>query len=137
MIKPITLLANKTLVKEVILYGLIGGCCALLDASIYLILARHVGLNEFLSNLISVHAGIILSFILNSYLNFKKTNSMLKRAISFFSVGYMGLLISMFILWLGVSLFKLDDFLVKIVSIGIVAAFQFILNKIITFGKIK
>lgn len=130
-------LANKSLIREIFLYGLIGGSCALLDALLYFLLTKHIVVNEFLANLISVHAGMILSFFLNSHLNFKKTDYMLKRAISFFSVGYLGLLLSMLVLWLGVRLFALDDFVVKLASIVVVAAFQFVLNKIITFGKIK
>lgn len=137
MINPKNLLANKSLIREVFLYGVIGGSCALLDVLFYFTLTKSVGYNEFLSNLISVHAGMILSFFLNSYLNFRMTNNMLKRAISFFTVGYLGLLLSMFILWFGVQFLTLDDLVVKLASIVVVAAFQFVFNKIITFGKIR
>ncbi len=131
------ILSNKRLIREILLYGIIGCTSSLLDSFFYYIFTRNLQLNEFISNFISVNIGITISFILNTFINFQKTNKILKRALSFYSVGYAGLVVSMIILYCGIHLFNLNDMAVKIVSIFIVAAFQFVLNKIITYGKIK
>lgn len=131
------ILLNKRFIREVFLYGIIGGTSSLMDSGIYYILTRHLFMNELISNFISVNIGITLSFILNTFINFKKTDKMVQRAISFYSVGYLGLLVSMFILYCGINIFNINDLIIKIISIFIVAAFQFVLNKVITYGKIK
>lgn len=131
------ILSNKKLIREIFLYCVIGFTSSLMDSFFYFIFTRHLYFNEFISNFISVNIGITISFILNTFINFRKTNKIFKRAFSFYSVGYLGLIISMFILYCGISILDIYDMAVKIISIFIVAAFQYILNKIITYGKIK
>jgi putative flippase GtrA len=125
------------LLREMFLYGVIGIISAASDSGLYYLLTRHVLLQVLVANFISVNVGITISFLLNTYINFKKTNKIGKRAISFYTVGYAGLLLSTLLLIVGVNYLKINDFAVKIVSIFIVAVFQYVLNKIITYGKIK
>ena len=122
----------KPLLRQMVLYGVIGVIAAACDSFIFIGLA-HLRLNQYLANFISVNVGMVVSFFLNSYFNFKMTNEMGKRAIRFFMVGYMGLGLSTGLLYLGTSVLSQDQTLVKLVSIVIVAAFQFVLNKLITF----
>jgi putative flippase GtrA len=125
---------SKVLVKQVLLYGVIGGCSALLDLLLFTLLYVKFTINEFLANVISVHAGIGLSFMLNRNFNFKKTDRVLFRASSFYLTGLFGLLLSQGLLWFG-TVMTLPVMSVKIVSVFIVAAVQFTINKLITFGK--
>ena len=91
-------------------------------------------MNELAGNVISVHCGIFVSFILNRNYNFKKTDKTFKRAISFYIVGLCGLALSSLILMLGTSL-KFEILYVKIFSVFFVALVQFIFNNFITFKK--
>lgn len=124
---------HKTLVREVVLYGLIGGLSALLDTSIFYLLDKIA--DPYISNFFSVNAGITTSFFLNAYFNFKVEDNLFKRGISFFAVGYIGLLLSMGVLFVGINLLKMQNLTAKIISIFIVAGVQFVLNKCITFRK--
>ncbi len=124
------------IIKEMFLYGVIGGGTALVDTLCYTFLSRVFSLHELIANFIGVNVGIALSFVCNTFLNFKKTSKLKKRALSFFTVGYLGLLLSMLIMYVGVDLLQIFDIYVKIASVFIVAAFQFVLNKLITFGKL-
>ena len=123
-------------IKEMFFYGLIGGTTALIDTAVYTLLTHVFSINELISNFVGVNIGIALSFILNTVFNFKKKDYIKKRAVSFFSVGYLGLLVSMLILWIGVDVLHINDIYVKLCSVVIVAAFQFVLNKLITYGRI-
>ena len=130
---------NKTIkkypiIKEMFLYGLIGGTSALLDALLFIVL-RKIGLQIYVSNFISINAGIALSFVLNTYFNFKKTDNLKKRAVSFFSVGYIGLLLSFLILYIFVTKMNFNEVVIKLFSIVFVAAVQFVLNKLFTYGS--
>ena len=93
-----------------------------------------MSVNIFLANALSVTTGIAISFSLNRKYNFKKEDKILRRALFFFSIGLVGLGLSQMILWIG-DLLGYRTLLVKFCSIFIVAAFQFLLNKTITFRK--
>ncbi len=125
-----------SLLRQMILYGLIGGGSALLDTCCYVALTRAFLLGKFTANFISVNIGIGSSFLLNAFFNFKKADKLGKRALSFFAVGYGGLLLSLLLLYVGTDLLGFNDILVKFSSIFIVAGLQFCLNKLITFSKI-
>jgi putative flippase GtrA len=95
---------------------------------------KQFGLNEYLANSISVHTGIAMSFILNRKYNFKKTDRVLFRTISFYLTGLFGLALSQGLLWLG-GIFLFPVVMVKFMSIFIVAVVQFVINKLVTFNK--
>lgn len=122
----------RELFREMFLYGMIGAFSASMD-TISFILFEKAGLSLLAANFISVNIGIGLSFFLNTYLNFKKADRISKRAVSFFSVGYAGLLLSMGIMWTGVHVAGMDKLTVKILSVIIAAAVQYVLNKFVTF----
>lgn len=122
----------KRLLREMMLYGVIGLFSASMDTlSFYLL--RKAGIPLLVSNFLGVNIGIGISFFLNTYLNFKKTTELKRRAIKFFSVGYCGLVLSFIIMEVGVQQMKMQELLVKVISVVIVAAVQYLLNKFITF----
>lgn len=127
---------KQTVIRQMFLYGVIGAGSALSDSSIYFLLTRLFSLNELVANFISVNVGITISFFLNTFFNFKLSSKLGRRAISFFAVGYIGLSISTLILFLGIHVMVINDFAVKVFSIFIVAILQFVLNKLITYGRI-
>jgi UDP-galactopyranose mutase len=126
--------AKCKILKEFIFYGIIGSCCAGLDSLVFFIL-RKVTVNLYAANFIGINTGIIASFLLNTFINFKMTDKLLKRAIMFFSVGYAGLLLSMAIMYTGVEIFFFKEIFVKFASVFLVALFQFSLHKLITYRK--
>ena len=126
--------SHLLLVKEIMLYGIIGSCCAALDSGIFLLLWKS-GINLYAANFISINVGICTSFLLNTFINFKVKDKLKIRGVKFFSVGYAGLLLSMIVMHIGVKALGAKEILVKIVSVFIVAAVQFTLNKLFTFRK--
>ena len=128
------MIINKQLLRQIILYGIIGGGSAFLDFILFMLMYNHLGMNEYFSNVISIHAGIAMSFTLNSKYNFHKTDKLLRRAISFYLTGLFGLALSQGLLWFG-NVLLIPLTVVKFTSIFIVAAVQFIINKFVTFRK--
>lgn len=123
-----------SLIKEIMLYGIIGSCCAALDSVIFLFL-RKADVNLYAANFISINTGIFSSFLLNTFINFKVKNKLEIRGIKFFAVGYVGLALSMIVMHIGVKMAGTKEIIVKIFSVFIVAAVQFTLNKLFTFKK--
>ena len=128
------LIKKYPIIREMFLYGIIGGTSSLIDALLFILL-RKTGLHIYLSNFISINVGITISFILNTFFNFKKKDNIKKRAFSFFSIGYVGLLISLLIFYVFVTKMHFNELIVKLFSIIFVAMVQFVLNKLITYGN--
>lgn len=125
---------NKTILKELILYGIIGVTCASIDTLCFY-LFRKISVPLFLANFLGTNIGILCSFTLNTFLNFKVKDKIFNRLIKFFIVGYIGLGISTLILYVGVSLLNFNELITKLFAVIIVSFIQFCLNKLITFKK--
>ena len=121
--------------RNLILYGIIGSFCAALDFGVYTALCYFDIMPYLWANIISIHIGIFTSFVLNRSLNFRVKDRTLRRFFSFYAVGLTGLGISELMLYLMVSLGRMNELFCKLVSIVVVALIQFILNKYITFKK--
>lgn len=121
--------------QKMFLYGVIGVFSASLDTISYMLLNTRLQVPNLAANFISVNIGICVSFFLNTYFNFRKADELKKRIIRFFSIGYLGLLISSLIMWTGVEYLMLTKLYVKVFSIFVVAAIQYLLNKFITFRE--
>lgn len=121
--------------RELILYGIIGGFCAALDFGVYTVLGLII--HFLIANIISIHCGIICSFLLNRNFNFKVKDKTKRRFLSFYLVGLSGLSISELLLWIFSTRMGLNNMAVKLATVVIVALFQFLLNKYITFKTSK
>lgn len=121
------------LFREMFLYGIIGLFSATMDTLSFMLLSKGVNVPIMLANFLGVNLGIFISFYLNTYINFRKTDELKIRAFKFFCVGYLGLLISTVIMYAGINIMKAEQLYVKVFSVIIVAAIQYILNKFITF----
>jgi len=121
--------------RNLILYGIIGGCCAALDFGIYTLLCYFDVLPYLWANVISIHCGILCSFFLNRSVNFRVKDRATLRFFSFYTVGLVGLGISEGLLFLMVEQAGWNELICKLVSIVVVAFVQFILNKYITFRQ--
>ncbi len=123
---------DKAFWRSLILYGIIGGLSSGLDWVLFTLLYKFGGMNEFIANVISTHAGIFLSFFLNSRYNFKKTDDFWGRFIPFYLTGLFGLLLSTGILALGAK-FGVNAVFTKLAAIVIVALVQFFINRAVAF----
>ena len=127
----IALLYKK--LRNLILYIFIGCFAASIDFVVFTILSKYVGMYYLAANCISVLVGIATSFALNRTYNFKVKDKTVKRFSIFLAVGLLGMLLSNLILWVGIDKMGGDELIVKLASIFLVALFQFLLNKYVTF----
>lgn len=124
----------KILLRQTISYGFIGMLSAGLDAFIFTGLFTWLQWDPYIANAISIHCGILCSFALNRKITFRATDKTGKRFLMFYGTGLFGLLLSQGILWLGPR-FCESVLLVKLASIFLVAAVQFLLNRTFAFGQ--
>ncbi len=119
--------------REFIVYGIIGGTCALFDFCVYSLLCFCIPF--LIANIISTHCGIFLSFFLNRKYNFKVKDKTFRRFITFYVVGLLGLGLSELLLFVCVNQLNIEKLSAKLITVFIVALIQFVLNKCVTFRK--
>ncbi len=124
---------SQSLLKNLFLYGVIGCISAGLDTAIFYVLNYVCHIPWEIANCISVPCGILVSFTLNRRYNFKVLDHPVRRGVIFFAVGLCGLILSQLLLLAG-SYLGMQMIVAKLISIVIVALFQFTLNKLISFG---
>lgn len=118
------------MLRELFLYGVIGGAAAVLDYSVFLIFL-HFGLAAELSSLLGQGAGFLLSFFGNTFLNFKKTDRLFMRFLLYLSVCLAGMALSTLLIFLLKNLMNL--YALKLLCLILSAGLQFLLNKFITY----
>ncbi|MDU1890999.1 MAG: GtrA family protein [Dysgonomonas sp.] len=149
-------LSKKKSVRELFKYGLVGLVGLIIDAGLFFLLAKKFAveypfapyiqellggkmslslINADVSHVISSVLAITNNFILNSYFTFKVTDNKVKRFFSFAGVAAIGLVISTTLMTVFIGKLHLDEMVAKILSIIIVAAIQFIINKFFTFKE--
>ena len=121
--------------RQLIVYCIIGCTGATLDFVVYALLTECLGFHYQLANFISVSFGIINNFYWNCYFNFNTKDMILKRLVSFYSVGMFGWGLSAGCLWLFIEVMGLNAIVSKLGTIFFVTIVQFCLNKFITFRK--
>jgi putative flippase GtrA len=98
-------------------------------------LLRYTGLHYLIANIISYHCGIVCSFFLNKYYNFKVEDKSVKRFISFYSISLIAICVSEGLLYLFISVCSINDLIAKLISMVIIAVGQFLFVKHFTFKK--
>lgn len=118
---------------QFIKYVLIGGFSASVDVTAFYFM-RLLLIPLYAANFLGTNLGISISFLLNARFNFKKTNKMALRGVKFFCVGYLGILLSTLLLYIGVDILGIPELLIKIGSVFFIAVVQFTLNKLFSFN---
>jgi putative flippase GtrA len=130
---PASIVAVLLKRRTFVLYSLIGISGASLDLLAFYLLVSYIGVSPQLANCISVSLGICNNFCWNAWLNFKVTDKLFRRFISFYLVGLVGLAISAICLYIGTNWLGFSPTPVKVASIVLVVLTQYNFNRILSF----
>lgn len=114
--------------RNLILYGFIGLSGVAIDFIIFTILIKF-GVPAVIASVISVSAGIVNNFIWNSHYNFKRTDHIWWRFISFYAVGATGVVLSAIAIIVLHDIIGMDSLIAKLISVPFIVAFQYMFNK--------
>ena len=121
--------------KQFLLYCVIGASGVTLDFGIYSLLVKTRLLDYQAANAVGYSSGTLLSFILNARLNFRVTDKIPLRLTSFFSIAFLGWLVSAGLLHLLIGRFNFDKYLSKFATLIVVVLLQYNLNRRLSFRK--
>ena len=123
--------------KQFLLYCVIGASGATLDFGVYSLLVKARLLDYQTANAVGYSSGTLLSFILNARFNFRVTDKIPLRFISFFSIAFLGWLVSAGLLLLLIGRFGFDKYLSKFATLIVVVLLQYNLNRLLSFRKVN
>lgn len=127
--------------KEGINYLIFGGLTTVLSLVVYYVLTWTIinpkdGMQLQIANIISWTCGFLFAYFTNRKFVFNSKNKkVLKEFFSFFLSRVSTLLLDMLIMFIFVTLLKLNDGLFKLVSQVLVIVTNYILSKAIVFKK--
>lgn len=127
--------------KEIINYLIVGVLTTVISLLVYYIcvytfLNPNKKLELQIANVLSWIAGVTFAYFTNRKYVFESTNkNKLKEATSFVSSRITTLLLDMLIMWLGVTILKFNDKIVKLISQVLVVVGNYVLSKLFVFKK--
>ncbi len=134
-------LIKKVCTKEVILYVVFGVLTTVVSLVTYYIcvgtfLNAKNAIQLQIANIIAWIISVAFAYITNRKFVFESTNkNKLGEATKFVTSRIATLLMDMFIMFLGVTLLKLNDGIIKIISQVIVIVANYVFSKIFVFKK--
>jgi len=125
---------DKLLNKEVILYLFFGGVTTVANIITFKVL-RIASLSLFISNSIAWIVAVLIAYFTNRKYVFDSKNDSKKEFTSFIFFRILTLIIDMILMYLFVSLFKIDDLISKIIVNVVVIILNYVFSKLIIFKK--
>lgn len=127
--------------KEIINYVFFGGLTTVVNIVAYLILAKIIGIEEGISNVIAIILSIFFAYVTNKIFVFEsktiKKKEILKEMISFFGCRAFTSLIDIGLFNFFVYTMQVNDVYMKIINQVIIIILNYILSKVIVFPKSK
>lgn len=118
---------------QFLLYCLCGGIGVATDYFVYYVVFTF-GVWYQAANLLGYLAGTLVSFFLNRKITFDVHDKLVRRLAMFLGVAAIGFSASVLMLWLLVDVMLVDARVAKLLTLPVVVALQFSLNRRITFS---
>ena len=121
--------------RQFVKYVMLGVSGVAVDLSIYVVFVNFFHTDPAITNFFSSSLATIYTFILNVLFNFRTKDNLILRGIAFYSVGLVGIAVTTGMIWLFIDHLNWGKNLVKFLSLFVVLAVQYNLNKRISFRK--
>jgi len=119
---------------QFLLYCFCGGIGVTTDYLIYYT-ALTFGAWYQAANILGYLSGTLVSFFLNRKITFNVRDRVAHRLVIFIGVAAVGFSASALMLWLMVDIWAMDAKIAKLLTLPVVVAIQFLLNRQLTFNR--
>jgi putative flippase GtrA len=126
-------LMQSLLNNRLFMYALIGGSASAIDVGIFVFMYEWLGSPALLAHSVSIPVSALFSFGLNAVFNFRKTDKLLARFLSFAVIVAMGYALGAGIIWSVEEWTTWGGTVGKLLSLPVVFVFQYFLNSRISF----
>lgn len=125
--------------KDVLLYLFFGILTTLINILTYNFFSDFIKIDYLISNIIAWIISVSFAYITNKLYVFKSENlnynGLLKEIFNFFYFRILSLIIEIVILYITVSIFKIDDFIMKIFTNILIVVLNYLFSKFLIFNK--
>ncbi|MCL2097984.1 MAG: GtrA family protein [Bacteroidales bacterium] len=116
-------------------FAAVGGSGVVVDFSITYLLKEKANINRYIANSVGFITAATTNYFLNRWWTFQSENPQItKEYLSFFVIALIGLLINNLMLYIFHEKSKLNFYLAKLMAIGIVTLWNFLMNYFFTFS---
>jgi putative flippase GtrA len=123
---------NNPKFRQFIFYAICGGTGVTVDLACYSALIFS-SVEYQLANAVGYAAGTLVSFFLNRHFTFKTYDRTVRRLVMFLATAGIGYAISSTMLWTFVKLLNIHPITSKLMTLAVVLAVQFLINRAVTF----
>ena len=129
--------------KEIINYLIVGGLTTLISIIVYYVcvltfLNPEIPIQLQIANILSWIAGVTFAYFTNRKFVFESKNpNKIKEATKFVGSRITTLLLDMFVMYIGVTVLKFNDKIMKIIAQILVIVGNYIISKLFVFKKEK
>lgn len=126
---------NPILIYQMFRYILSGGVAFIIDFSVLWFFTEIVNFHYLLSSIIANTVGLIVTYIFSIFWIFDSRSVKNKTVefIIFALIGVVGILLTLFFMWIITDVVGISYLISKIITVGFVAVIGFILKKYILF----
>ena len=126
-------------ISKIFKFGIVGCSGIVIDFSLTYLCKEKLQVNKYISNIIGFSCAATSNFLLNNFWTFNEKNDdlLINRFFIFFFISLAGLSINSLVIVLLTKKMNLNFYLSKIVAVGVVFIWNFLMNNYITFYKIK
>jgi putative flippase GtrA len=130
-----TLVAVKHVAKKFIKFGIVGFTGVIIDFGITWLLKEKLHLNPYLANSTGFVCAASNNWLLNRLWTFRSRHPrILRQYLIFMMVSGIGLGLNNAVLWAGTSWLSLNFYVAKVVAVGVVMFWNFVINYKFTFA---
>jgi putative flippase GtrA len=117
-------------------FAIVGGSGVVVDFGITYLLKEKAKINRYIANSIGFITAATTNYFLNRWWTFQSHNSQVgQEYLSFIGIALIGLLINNLMLYIFHEKAKLNFYLSKLLAIGVVTIWNFIMNYFFTFSQ--
>ena len=126
---------NKLFIYKFIKYCIVGFSGVIVDFSITWLLKEKLHANKYIANTAGFVSAATSNYALNRKWTFESENPRIAgEYVSFFVISIIGLGLNNLIIWLCADKMKWNFYFSKIVAIGLVTLWNFVMNYLFTFS---
>jgi len=121
--------------KKLLVYFSTGVSAAVLDVLVYIWLYTVVQFPAYIATSISVALAVVYAFTINAFLNFKTSDVLIRRFLSYALISGAGLALSAVVLVLLVDMAGFNGLVIKLLTLPAVFFLQYTLNRHYSFNE--
>ena len=123
--------------KEIINYLIVGALTTLVSIIIYFVCSRLLHINYMVSNVISWVGSVLFAYITNKKFVFMSkcdsNKEVIREIYQFFKYRVLSFVIDVFLMYVFVELFNIDDMISKVIVQVVVIVLNYVFSKLFVF----